>query len=290
MKAVLLRQSAKRSHVLFFTHAAVYALGAMQIVHRAFRLIALLILLPLFAKAEALTFTVDGVAREALLYAPAAAKTTATPLVFVFHGHGGTALHAQRTMAMEKLWPEAICVMMQGLNTPGRLTDPEGKKPGWQSGAGVLGDRDLKFFDAVLARVRADYKVDDQRIYATGHSNGGQFCYLLWAERGEKFAAFAPSSALSAESVRKMKPKPAMHIAGKADPLVKYEWQARMMDAVKKINGCPAEGEAYGTNSTIFGAKSATPFVAYIHEGGHVLEQDALAQAVRFFKEHPAVK
>ena len=52
-------------------------------------------------------------------------------------------------------------VYPQGLNTPGKLTDPEGKKPGWQHGPGAEGDRDLKFFDAMLAEVRGDYKVDD---------------------------------------------------------------------------------------------------------------------------------
>ncbi len=256
----------------------------------ALRILAILLSFPFSARAEDLKFTVDGVEREALIYAPATAKTAAAPVVFVFHGHGGTAHNAQRSFTMDKLWPEAVSVTMQGLNTPGRLTDPEGKKPGWQSSAGVMGDRDLKFFDAVLARVRADYKVDEQRIYATGHSNGGQFCYVLWAERGETFAAFAPSSAVSAESVRKMKPKPAMHIAGKADPLVRFEWQKRMMDMVKRLNGCPPEGDEWGKDSTIFGAKSATPFVAILHEGGHGLAADAPAQVVRFFKEHSAPK
>ena len=84
---------------------------------------------------------------------------------------------------------------MQGLNTPGALTDTEGKKPGWQKTFGDQDDRDLKFFDAVLATLKKDYKVDEKRIYATGHSNGGGFTYLLWAARGEVFAAVAPCAA-----------------------------------------------------------------------------------------------
>src|SRR5262245_1179240 len=74
---------------------------------------------------------VDGVTREALIYIPASAKTNATPIVFGFHGHGGTMQRAANMFGFEKIWPEAIVVYMQGLNTPGRLTDPEGKKPGW---------------------------------------------------------------------------------------------------------------------------------------------------------------
>ena len=81
---------------------------------------------------------------------------------------------------------------MQGLPTPGQLTDPEGKRNGWQKTVGDQKDRDLKFFDAVLTKLKADYKVDESRIYSMGHSNGGGFTYLLWAARGDQFAAFAP--------------------------------------------------------------------------------------------------
>ena len=88
------------------------------------------------------------------------------PVVFAFHGHGGSMQNAARSFGFHTLWPEAVVVYPQGLNTPDRLTDPEGKKPGWQSAAGDQGDRDLKFFDAVLKNLRQDYKVDSRRIYA----------------------------------------------------------------------------------------------------------------------------
>ncbi len=132
---------------------------------------------PLARGAEAgvfqqMSFTVDGVARTALVYVPSTARTTSTPLVFVFHGHGGSAQQAARSFAMDRQWPEAISVYMQGLDTPGQLTDSQGNRPGWQAAIGDQGDRDLKFFDAVLARLKRDYDVDAKRIYCTGHSNG----------------------------------------------------------------------------------------------------------------------
>jgi polyhydroxybutyrate depolymerase len=75
-------------------------------------------------------WTVEGVTREALVYVPASAKAVPCPVVLAFHGHGGTMQNAAKKFAYHKLWPEAIVVYMQGLNTPGVLTGPEGKMPG----------------------------------------------------------------------------------------------------------------------------------------------------------------
>lgn len=231
-------------------------------------------------------FKVDGVAREALVYAPATAKEQPAPVVFVFHGHGGTARNVVRSFAIQRHWPEAISVYMQGLNTPGRLTDTEGKRSGWQARLGDQQDRDLKFFDVVLARLKQEYQADGKRVFATGHSNGGAFTYLLWAERGEVFAAVAPSSAAAAQSLPKLKPKPAMHLAGEKDPLVKFEWQKRTIETVRKLNGCEAEGKPWAKYCTLYPSKTGTPVVTFTHPGGHTLPASAPALFVRFFKEY----
>lgn len=242
---------------------------------------------PGFARWE---LTVDGVQREAYVYAPTNAKTVATPVVFVFHGHGGTALSSARAFPIHRVWAEAISVYMQGLNTPGRLTDPEGKKPGWQKTLGDQDDRDLHFFDAVHARLKRDFKIDTARVYSTGHSNGGGFTYLLWAERCDLFAAMAPSAAVAPSSLPKLKPKPALHMAGEKDPLVKFEWQQRTMDAVRKLNGCDEEGVPWAKECTLYPSKTGTPFVTWIHPGGHIVPHGAPEVLVKFFQEHPAAR
>jgi polyhydroxybutyrate depolymerase len=188
-------------------------------------------------------------------------------------------------------WPEAIVVYMQGLNTPGRLTDPEGKRPGWQNVPGAQGNRDLAFFDAVLASLKTDLKVDESRIYATGHSNGGGFTYLLWRTRGDVFAAVAPSAASGpgAEWARRLadlQPKPVLHLAGEKDALVKYEWQQATMDALRKLNGCEAKGSEWGQWCTNYASNTGTPVVTLIHPGGHNFPPEAPALFVKFFKEH----
>lgn len=263
---------------------------------------------------------IEGAVREALVYAPASAATNRTPVVFAFHGHGGSMRNAARSFGYHRHWPEAIVVYMQGLNTPGRLTDPEGRKPGWQHGLGEQNDRDLKFFDAVLASLRKEYRVDDKRIYASGHSNGGGFTYLLWATRGEQFAAFAPSASVgrtllqkdealwreltrlrtvpdeiaramenAAEKERKhaFVPRPVLHVAGENDPLVKFEWQTLMLQGLRKFNQC-GEGKPWRTDMrcTIYESKVGAPVLTLIHEQKHAFPSNAPSIIVSFFKEH----
>ncbi len=100
---------------------------------------------------------------------------------------------ARRSFAIESYWPEATVVYPQGLPTKG-ITDPEGKKNGWQQKKGDYEDRDLAFFDVMLKTFRSDSSIDMRRVYSTGHSNGGRMTYLLWSERGDAFAAVAPSA------------------------------------------------------------------------------------------------
>ena len=128
---------------------------------------------------------IDGVKRVALVYVPAKAKENPTPVVFAFHGHGGTMKEAAKEFAIHKYWPQAIVVYMKGLPSAAG-NDPKGEQSGWQYNAGENGDRDLKFFDAVLADLRQSLNVDDKRVYAIGFSNGGGFTFVLWSGAGIK--------------------------------------------------------------------------------------------------------
>jgi polyhydroxybutyrate depolymerase len=232
------------------------------------------------------SWQVDGVERTGLVFAPDSAKTEPAPLIFAFHGHGGTVKWVAAKFNYQQLWPEAIVVYLQGLNTPGQITDPDGKRPGWQSKAGDQNDRDLKFFDAVLKWAKQTYKVDDKRIYCTGHSNGGSFTYILWAQRGDVFAAVAPACASAVRSLNDLKPKPLLHIAGTQDPIVKFAWQEMMINSVRKINGCDPEGKPEGDRIIVYPSATGTPVETYIYDGGHTPPPEAWAEVVKFFKAH----
>jgi polyhydroxybutyrate depolymerase len=240
------------------------------------------------APLEKLTWTVDGVTREALVHVPTKLPPDGAPLVFAFHGHGGSMTQASRSFPIHEKWPEAIVIYPQGLPTAGQLTDPKGEDAGWQGRAGLEGDRDLKFFDIMLADLRRRFSVDAKRIYATGHSNGASFTYLLWAERGDVFAALAPSSALLSRGVEKLKPKPVLHIASPQDELVKFSWQQRMLDYVLKLDGCgPLKPDAMGY--TAYPSKSGNDVAVYLHAGGHRYPSDVAPELiVKFFRAHPA--
>jgi polyhydroxybutyrate depolymerase len=245
---------------------------------------------PVSAELKQREWSIDGVTRQALVWVPESLATNSLPLVFAFHGHGGSAAQASRSFRMHEVWPGAVVIYMQGLPTPGQLTDPEGKRNGWNSKTDDPENRDLKFFDAVLSSLQKEYKIDPKRIYSTGHSNGGGFTYYLWAVRGDLFAAAAPSGALSRDGLPKLKPKPVLHLAGETDPLVKYAWQEWMMQSVHKLNGCAEDGVPWASSGdltgTLYPSATGTPLITLIHPGGHQFPKEAPELIVRFFKEY----
>jgi polyhydroxybutyrate depolymerase len=238
----------------------------------------------LAAAPERMEWNVDGVTREALVATGDMKLPSGAPLVFVFHGHGGNMRGAARKFRLQELWPEAVVIYPQGLPTPTRL-DPEGKRPGWQNTAGVKEDRDLKFFDAMLATAHSKLHVDPARIYVSGHSNGGGFTYLLWASRAKALAAVAPIAA-GTPKPDSLAPLPAMHVAGRNDRIVPFAGQERTMAAVRRVDGCSEESSEWAKDCLLYPSKTGTPFVSLIHPGGHEVPDEAPPLVVRFFKEH----
>lgn len=228
--------------------------------------------------------SVLGQARDALVYLPADEGSRPAPVLLAFHGHGGAPESAARSFRFHELWPEAVVIYPRGLPAPGALTDPKGEKPGWQSRTGEQGDRDLAFFDALRAASVECYGGDPRRVFAAGHSNGGSFVYLLWAVRGESLSAVAVSGAILADRGAALSPKPAFHVAGRSDPLVKFEWQERMMREVRRVNRS-LDGRPWGPWCEYHPSETGAPFAAYVHPGGHEYPTEASEADVRFFRE-----
>ncbi|MCH2103065.1 MAG: esterase [Planctomycetes bacterium] len=235
------------------------------------------------------SWVVDEVERTAWVRVPELKGDSKAPLVFAWHGHGGSSRASSRSFKTHEHWPEAIVVYPQGLKTPG-FYDPEGKRSGWETKAKAEENRDLKFFDVMLADFLERGIVDERRIHSTGHSNGGGFTYTLLFERGEVFASVAPSSAGTGRFFRE-KAKvhiPILHLAGEKDKVVPMEWQEPVIQAILKHNECgEPEGWADHPLCKIYPSKLDAPLVTYVHPGGHKMPKDAGELFARFFKEHP---
>ena len=231
-------------------------------------------------------WAVDGIEREALVYLPVSASKSKSPVIFAFHGHGGNMYFAARGMALQNYWPEAIVVYPQGLPTPGIIMDREGKKPGWQREAGQEHDRDLKFVDAILASLREKYSIDENRVYASGFSNGGLFTYLLLSQRPNVFAAFAPGGAVLLPQVPLTQARPVLHYGGQSDQLARFEKQQATIDQVRKFNGCAEKGESCGASCTIYRSSKGAAVETFIHPYGHFYPPAVTQIIVKFFKEH----
>lgn len=217
--------------------------------------------------------------REALVF-PGTGKAPreGRPVVFAFHGHNSTMNWAAEEIAAHKYWPEAIVVYPQGLKTIG-ITDPEGKESGWQRDPGSYGDRDLKFVDTVLASLKG---IDRRRIYAMGHSNGARFTYLLWATRGDVFAAYGICATVATGLESKLRPASAFVVAGRADTVVPFADQEASISAVRLLVAPNRlrmkEGIATETG------KKGLELGTYLHPGGHVYPPEGAKAMIEMFK------
>ena len=165
-----------------------------------------------------------GLNRTYIYYVPEVLPGTPRPLVFVLHGGGGTARQAMEIMT-ESRWNELadrdkfIVVYPQGVNN--RWNDCRGDVPGGGSTADDVG-----FLSALIDDFAANYNIDVQRIYATGHSNGGMMSFRLAIELSDRIAAvYSNTGAMPAvnECAAPVNSVAIMYLAGTADPLIPFE-------------------------------------------------------------------
>lgn len=178
-----------------------------------------------------------------LVVPPNPAPDRPMPIVFLFHGANLTG------MALQK----------QGF-TPLALREkfiavyPDGLDGHWDGGREYVGGRgdDIQFVSTLIDSLAKRFPVDQRRIYATGESNGGIFCYTLAARLSERIAAIAPVvGELSIDIARHFPPKtPVSVIAfnGTADTFVPFDGvpEAALMSATRSAaswrvwDGCAA--------------------------------------------------
>jgi polyhydroxybutyrate depolymerase len=231
------------------------------------------------------TFNIEGTERMAIIH-EGEAKTKRSPVVFVFHGHGGNARLAERRLNFHGAWKEALVVYMQGIPGAIGITDAAGERNGWQMNPGDLNDRDVKFFDEVLKQLNKDYQIDEKRIYAVGHSNGSRFVNVLWAMRAEKFAAFCAVAGPGGLMIQNAPPRSIWVSFGENDKIVPPILQKRSVPIVQNVLKVDeSKGQTSGDTTSYKGA-NGTELVVEIRNAGHEFPQESIPKMVDFFKRN----
>ena len=131
------------------------------------------------------TIKVGSATREYRLIVPESVDLTKpAPLVIAFHGMG---------IDSKDVMPRYTQLDKAAEKHKFLIAFPSAADGTWGIRPQKVQD-DLAFFDALLARLTKDYKVDSKRIYVLGMSNGSYFAHLVGKERSKTVAAVAAHS------------------------------------------------------------------------------------------------
>jgi polyhydroxybutyrate depolymerase len=126
--------------------------------------------------------------RNYILYVPPGYRSNkATSLVFNFHGWGQNAAEYFAYTRMDALADKYKFI----------LVTPAGLANSWNAGtccgpAAALGIDDVGFTSDMIDQISSEYCIDQDRIYATGLSNGGSMSWRLACDLGDRIAGIAP--------------------------------------------------------------------------------------------------
>jgi polyhydroxybutyrate depolymerase len=224
------------------------------------------------------TIEVGGVPRGFTVRPPAEGDPkTAAPVVFAFHPFGMNAQYMQSRAPIGRQWPSAIVIYPEGM---GR--DAASRAPSWQGRPGELGNRDLAFFDAMLAWLAERGCIDRTRVFVLGYSNGAGLAYLLACERSSAIAGVAIVSGRLGCQPSVAKPVVMTH--GLADDTIGYEQALASAKAWASVNGCAAPPKAGVRGCIAAQACGGAPLTMCTHPGGHEYDTNFTKVAAEFFR------
>ena len=170
--------------------------------------------------------TSGGSARTYAYYVPATYNplTDTVPLINNVHGLTGTFTSQQTAEDFRKIADTANFIIMLPQGLPGTGALP---LPGWDVWSTVQsGAADRNYIMQCLDSVEAHYKIDTNRVYVTGFSQGGYMSYNLSTNFSKRITAMASvSGAMSTayyDTCYPVHPLPVMEIHGTNDQLVPY--------------------------------------------------------------------
>ena len=153
-------------------------------------------------------------------------------LVFGYHGSNYTGRMMRTYLDMEKapLVSKAIYIYPDG------MPPADNTSRAWELTAT---GKDMPFFDAMLAKMSADYCVDPKRILVAGQSYGGLMTNAVGCLRGDVVRAIAAIAGSGPNNTSQCKgPVAAWIIHGMDDGNVSFESGQRSRDFWRMANGC----------------------------------------------------
>lgn len=181
------------------------------------------------------TFTIDGRDRIYYMYIPDSLPKNA-PLIFVFHGYGGSAKSMIDYSRMNQVADNnrfAVCYP-QGVYG-------EDKKNSWNAGYSNPDVDDVKFLSSLARYLQEEYNLSSENTFATGMSNGADICYVLACKASESFSAIAPVAGCMMESTYNaclpLKPVPVFETHGTDDAITLWNGDANYSEVYGGYKG-----------------------------------------------------
>jgi poly(3-hydroxybutyrate) depolymerase len=126
------------------------------------------------------SITSGATTRSFVIHAPGTSIAADLPVVFVYHGDGGTGVGIQSYTGFDAV-ADANNFM---------VVYPNAISGSWYR---ALGETiDVQFTSDMIDYLCTTYSINKQKVYASGHSAGGYMTYNLAASLANKIAAFAP--------------------------------------------------------------------------------------------------
>jgi poly(3-hydroxybutyrate) depolymerase len=143
---------------------------------------------------------IDGRAREWYVYEPTAHRKNPVrklPLLLAIHGYSCTGSIFAENSEWHAVGERRDFFVVYVSAYPSNLafgghTVP---LPTWNAVGMPAETDDIHYIQEVLKAVKADYPIDPERVYVSGHSNGSLMTQTLMAKLPREFAAFAPQGA-----------------------------------------------------------------------------------------------
>lgn len=151
------------------------------------------------------TLTVAGNSVDYLVYAPIQYDPAqAWPVLFVFHGQGGTNLITLSNWMSLADMNGFVVAATQGTGSSG----------GWSPAA------DSQVLQNALNDVEGAFNIDTKRRYMWGYSAGGHFAHIIGLANSTFFAAYAVSAGVVQQSYNATRLIPVSIHIGTTDPLL----------------------------------------------------------------------